>query len=289
MRILDVHVHYNGNAPELDRCVRLWRDAGVERVVLFGINRDEEGGYTSLAEVAAAARKHPDFIVPFAYLNPGRHNCVREIEQAIDRGFRGAKLIFPARPYDDDEYFPIYERAAGAGMVCLFHTGVVAGNGSEYQRRWRVSSGYMRPIHLDRIARTFPEMSLIGAHIGAGAWYEEACAVMRWNPNVYFDLSIGQLHYRRRDTPEGEDGRAINPRMQALYDTGALNLKKILFGSDAFFGRPPDDVLTGLVAEETSPAYALSTLEFELDAIGATDEEKNAVRWNTAAGILGCE
>jgi predicted TIM-barrel fold metal-dependent hydrolase len=66
--------------------------------------------------------------------------------------------------------------------------------------------------------------------------------------------------------------------MQELYDTGALNLNKIVFGSDAFFGR-----------ETTMPGWAFRTLKFELDAIGATEEEKEAVSWRTAARLLGLD
>jgi len=145
-----------------------------------------------------------------------------------------------------------------------------------FQRAWRVSSNTMRPAHLDRIARCFPEMTIIGAHVGAGAWYEEATAITRWNGNVYFDMSIGQFHYVRRNAPAGEDARAIKPRIQDLYDCGQLDLNRILFGTDAVIGNPKAD-----------PAWALSTLQFELDGLGATDEEKQAVRWDTAASLLG--
>jgi len=82
----------------------------------------------------------------------------------------------------------------------------------------------------------------------------------------------------RKGTPDGQDGRAITPRMQELYDTGQLNLNKVLFGTDAMVGK-----------EGISPNWAMNTIQFELDAIGATEEEKQAVRWGTAAKILGIE
>ena len=66
--------------------------------------------------------------------------------------------------------------------------------------------------------------------------------------------------------------------MQELYDEGQLNLNKVLFGSDAMMGK-----------EGISPNWAMNTVQFELDAIGATEAEKAAVRWNTAAKILGIE
>jgi predicted TIM-barrel fold metal-dependent hydrolase len=281
MRILDAHVHYNGNIDRAEQFVSAWKAGGVEKAVVFGLTKGD-GWFPSLAQVAQLAEKYPDFVVPFGYITPGHNDGLGQAREAIARGFKGLKFIFASKPYDDDEFFPIYEAAAGAGMVCLFHTGVVIDGirpseyQGDYQRNWRISSNFMRPGHLDRIARAFPRMPVIGAHIGGGAWYEEACHVMRWNQNVYFDMSIGQMHYVRKNAPPGEDARAIKPRFQEMYDTDGLDLTRILFGSDGVIG-----------GESPNPTWSLKTLQFELDAIGATDEEKQAVRWSTAARLLG--
>lgn len=50
----------------------------------------------------------------------------------------------------------------------------------------------MRPIYLDTIARAFPDLKIIGAHLG-NPWYQEAAEVARWNPNVFFDLTGSTL------------------------------------------------------------------------------------------------
>ncbi|MGD0089664.1 MAG: amidohydrolase family protein [Planctomycetota bacterium] len=280
MRVIDFHVHFTGNLSAAERFVSLWREAGIEKAVVFAITRGD-GSHASVAEIGALGERFPDFFVPFAYITPGHEDCIAEVRAAVARGFKGVKFIFPAKPYDDDEYFPIYELAAKAGMVCLFHTGIVygtavAGVDFEYQRRWRISSAWMRPVHLDRIARAFPGMPIIGAHLGSRAWHEEATHVMRWSRNVYFDLSIGQLHYERKRTKPGEDARAIVPRMQELYDTGQLDLLKVLFGSDSFLDN-----------EGVRPDWAMRTVRFELDKIGATAEEKEAVWGGIAARLLG--
>ncbi|MFB3893670.1 MAG: amidohydrolase family protein [Phycisphaerae bacterium] len=283
MRILDVHVHFNGNIDRAEEFVSAWKAGGIEKAVVFGLTKGD-GWHPSVAQVAKLAKKFPDFVIPFGYITPGHGGGLREARKAISHGFRGLKFIFASKPYDDDEFFPIYEAAAKAGMVCLFHTGIVISGAvpseyqGDYQRAWRISSDYMRPACLDRIARSFPEMTIIGAHLGTGAWHEEAAKMMIWNPNVYFDLSIGQMHYVRKNVPPGEDGRAIRPRFKEMYDTGQLDLKKVLFGTDGVLGK-----------ESPTPAWALRTLQFELDAIGASDHEKEAVRWSTAARLLGID
>ena len=282
MRIFDVHVHYSGDIAEAPRFVDLWRAGGIEKTVVFAMNIDD-GSHATPAEVETLAKKFPDFFIPFGFINLGYEDGVAAAREAAARGFRGVKFIYPSQPYDVDEFFPVYEEIAKAGMACLFHTGIVIGtaakgsmHGLAFHRRWRVSSNFMRPGHLDRIARTFPEMTVIGAHVGGAAWYEEATQVANWSENIYFDMSIGQFHYVRRDAKPGEDGRAIKPRIRTLYETGQLKLKNILFGTDAVVGNP-----------QANPAWSLRTLQFELDALGATEEEKEAVRWGTAARLLG--
>ena len=282
MRILDFHVHYNGDAALAGKFVDAWRAGGIEQACVFATNAND-GSHPSVTDLAALAARFPDFVIPFGYVNPGHDDGVAGVREAASRGFRGVKFIYPAKPYDDDEYLPIYEEAAKAGMVCLFHTGVVIGSarrgglhGTDFQRAWRVSSNYMRPAHLDRIARVFPGMSIVGAHLGAGAWYEEATAVSHWNANVYFDMCIGQFHYVRKGVPEGQEARAIKPRIQELHDCGALNLSRILFGTDGVVGSP-----------EPNPAWSLRTLRFELDGLGATDAEKESVSGGLAARLLG--
>jgi predicted TIM-barrel fold metal-dependent hydrolase len=131
-------------------------------------------------------------------------------------------------------------------------------------------------MRLDRICRAFPEMPIVGAHVGAESWYEEATSMLEWLKNIYFDMSIAQFHYVRKNAPAGQEPRAIKSRIQELYDSGQLNLNRILFGSDSCVGVPAP-----------SPSWPLSTLRFEMDGLGATDEEKESVRWTAAARILG--
>lgn len=282
MGIIDFHQHYNGNLDNASRFVEQWRAGGVDKGVVFGLNH-EDGSHVSMDATAALAERFPDFFIPFAYLNLGYEDCLSAVGEARARGFKGLKFIYTAKPYDDDEYFPIYEAAAEAGMVCLFHTGIIVGSGkpggehgTAFQKKWRISSDYMRPMRLDRIARAFPEMPIVGAHVGAESWYEEATSMLEWLNNIYFDMSIAQFHYVRKNAPAGADARAIKPRIQELYDCGQLDLRRILFGSDACVG-----------SSKVNPSWPLGVLEYELAGLGATDEEKEAVRWRTAARILG--
>ncbi len=68
----------------------------------------------------------------------------------------------------------------------MFHTGIVGRD--NFNVAENVGSGRMRPIFLEEIARQFPKLMVLGAHLG-NPEYDWAGEVTRWNPNVYFDLS----------------------------------------------------------------------------------------------------
>ena len=50
----------------------------------------------------------------------------------------------------------------------------------------------MRVTTLDNIARRFPKLTIIAAHLG-NPDYAWAAEIGRWNPNLYFDLSGSTL------------------------------------------------------------------------------------------------
>ena len=63
--------------------------------------------------------------------------------------------------------------------------------GVENNPSW-YGAGRMQPIFLDGISVAFPELQIIGAHLGYGL-YDSAAAVARWRRNVYFDISGGTV------------------------------------------------------------------------------------------------
>ena len=155
------------------------------------------------------------------------------IAEAKKKGCYGIKYIIPMKRYDDDTYMPLYEETEKQNMIALYHTGVVMGAGSDKQKKKRTSSDFMRPSTLDRIGRTFPDLTIIGAHIGY-PWYNEAAALQRHHKNIYFDASTAQFHYnneKKRVPGEKRDFPAAL-FLKMLYQTGDLHLKKTLFGSD---------------------------------------------------------
>jgi predicted TIM-barrel fold metal-dependent hydrolase len=143
--------------------------------------------------VIRAYEKYPEIVIPFGFLDLGMDSpsLVDELHRA---GFKGIKFTRAHKNYDDKSLWPVYEKMEKHGMVALFHTGTVLRTPVDKQHD--INCNRLRPIYLDPIARAFPDLHIIGAHLG-NPWYDEAAMTLFWNPNIYFDLS-GTLLKRKK-------------------------------------------------------------------------------------------
>lgn len=196
--VIDFHAHYPKDDPTFPhRLVELLPKAGIDRICLCSAG--EALGHVSNAEILAAATRHPDRIIPLALVELGSDppECV---ERYVDQGFRGFKITNPRSPYDDEAYFPVYERMERTGLPLLAHTGILMRFPQE--PGMRVNSDWMRPICLDSVVRSFPGLNVVGAHLGA-PWHEEASMMARIHPNYYVDLTGAWWGgWRANKTPE---------------------------------------------------------------------------------------
>jgi predicted TIM-barrel fold metal-dependent hydrolase len=169
------------------------------------------------------ARKYPDFIVPFAYLDFEKSPHI--VDDFKRRGFAGLKAIFPHKPYDDESFFPFYEKAEKHHMPILFHVGGAGydppdvGLFTNETFPWRAASRNMLVITLDLIAKIFPKMTIIAAHAGGRDGFERCLDLARSHPSFYFDLSCSPLE------------RGWRPRTQEAIEYAGAD--SILFGSDS--------------------------------------------------------
>jgi predicted TIM-barrel fold metal-dependent hydrolase len=216
-----------------------------------------------------AMRTFPDRVIALGRLSHGSDQA-HLVDQFHDRGFKGLKMISLPRPYDDPAYYPVYEKAARYEMPILFHTGHLAL--SKRQVRGVVSHLKMRPGRLDAIARAFPELYLIGAHLG-NPWWVEACGVAFKHARIFFDLSGGTAHrlsYARWRhllmTAEEENLRCLDEKL----DLGIVN--KFVFGTDG----PPVH-------------YVLEFYTNLFDAFDFPPATRERILWRNVARMFGLE
>ncbi len=241
-KIFDIHMHFprNWEKPDADPkplVENLYRQAKAAGVTKANFLCGGRWGISHEASIKHALR-HPDLFIPTAMVDPETTTPARLVELR-DMGYRGLKMIGVLRDYDCPDYFPVYEAAQTFDWPVLLHMGVIGG-GIDYRithprrdaeaaaglRRFRtvfsqprnMSAMRMRPFHLDTIANNFPNLKLIGAHLGGTGNYDEAASVARWRHNVYFDFSGGSTIERH----------AVERRLIGHE----IGFEKLIFGSD---------------------------------------------------------
>jgi len=223
--IIDCHHHLPAQDPEgyvaklRAECARL----NIDRVVIMSAGPPDWACNEKVAQMQHANR---DLLIGLGYLQLGAVT-VKDVDRVYELGLKGLKFIWPLKNYDDDDFMPIYERAAALGLPSLFHLGIVAREPNQHLKD--VSMARMRPVFLDRIARKFPTLSIIGAHYG-NPWYEEAAEIARMHPNVYFDLTGSSL---KKKKPEYFDELMWWGKDQQYGRMGGNHpYQKLLFGTD---------------------------------------------------------
>ncbi len=205
----------------INRLLREMDEAGIGKTVLLAL--DAGLGFRSHLTirdyndyVAAIVRDHPDRIIGFAGIDPRRgKEAVVELERCIEMGLKGLKLWTLTGFYPDDEnYYPLYEKAAELKIPMLVHTGM--GPPGTYMK-------FNRPMYVDKVAVDFPQISIILAHIG-DPWIDEAVALVIKNPNVYVDISAWE--------PSVKFAPFVLCQTLTKIKMACGGLHKVLFGTD---------------------------------------------------------
>lgn len=171
----------------LDEMLRRMDDANIERSMLIAAKVGQAGHracyHVPYDLVADAVRLHPDRFLALAGIDPTEGmDGVRALEKAVrDDGFIGAHLYphwFELAP-DHARYYPFYAKCVELDVPIQLQVGQSLIYDKSYPRR---SVG--RPITLDAVACDFPELKLIGIHIGI-PWADEMIAMAWKHANVF--------------------------------------------------------------------------------------------------------
>jgi predicted TIM-barrel fold metal-dependent hydrolase len=222
----------------IDDYLRRMDAAGIEHSLLIAVRAGDlrmKGSFEVTYErVAEVCRAHPTRFSGLAGVDPFRGmQGLRDLEHAVrDHGFVGAHLYphwFEMAP-DHARYYPYYAKCCELDVPIMMQVG----HNLIYQRDRRLPS-VGRPLTLDAVAIDFPELKLIGIHIGV-PWTDEMISMAWKHPNVY----IGGDAYAPRHWPEsfvkyidsygqdkvlfGTDWPVIEPQ-RAIQEIGALGLR----------------------------------------------------------------
>lgn len=143
--------------------------------------------------VADAVRAHPRHFSGLLGIDPHTGmDGVRELAHAVtELGFVGAHL-YPhwfELPPDHARYYPFYAKCVELGVPIQ----IQVGQSLIYSREHRCRS-VGRPLSLDVVACDFPELKLIGIHVGI-PWTDEMIAMAWKHENVFIGCDAHSPKY----------------------------------------------------------------------------------------------
>lgn len=193
--------------------------AGIDRSLLIAVRAGDlkvKGSFEiPYARVHSICQSHPNQFSGLAGVDPFRGmQGLRDLEQAVRQfGFVGAHLYphwFELAP-DHAKYYPYYAKCCELDIPIMMQLG----QNLIYQRERRLPS-VARPITLDRVAIDFPELKLIGIHIGV-PWAEEMIAMAWKHENVFIGVdAYAPKHWQP----------------QLVHYLNTYGKHKVLFGTD---------------------------------------------------------
>ena len=202
-----------------EQMLRRMDRAGIERSFLIATKAGRLGHpstyHLPYEVVARAVDEHPDRFSGLAGVDPTEGmEGVRQLERAVrDMGFVGAHGYphwFELAP-DHARWYPIYAKCVELDVPIQLQVGQSMVYAPDYPCR---SVG--RPITLDAVACDFPELKLIGIHVGI-PWTDEMIAMAWKHRNVF----IGTDAHSPKYWPQS-----------FIHYVNSYGQDKVLFGTD---------------------------------------------------------
>jgi predicted TIM-barrel fold metal-dependent hydrolase len=199
--------------PGIEVTVGAMDAAGVDFGLLSAWSAPHQPPLISNDEVAEWIGQYPDRFAGLAGVDLNKPmEAIRELRRCVSElGFKGLRVVpwLWEAPPTDRRYYPLYATCVELGVpffTQVGHTGPLR------------PSETGRPIpYIDQVALDFPELVIVGGHIGY-PWTEEMIAVCRKHENVYIDTSA---YVPRRFPPE-----------LVAYMGSRSGRNKVLFGTN---------------------------------------------------------
>jgi predicted TIM-barrel fold metal-dependent hydrolase len=181
---ISTHEHYRAGGS-LDAYRESAAALGIRKVVLLptGDAPDNRGYREHMASLLEAAKRDPDFIIPFATVNPPDPDAVAVLADAVRGGARGLKLMsghpdFYKAPLDGPPMMAVFDEARVLGIPVLMHVSPM-----------RIPQQMPEFEHL---LRAFPMVTVIAAHYArTPPDFVATARLLDTYPNLFMDISMG--------------------------------------------------------------------------------------------------
>ncbi len=198
----------------------------ADATIVVGFKSDYLGADISNDSVADYVKTHPDRLIGFAGIDPtNRNEAIEEIDRATsDLGMKGIAVSPAAQDLhpSSSNMEAVYDHADSLSLPVMFHQGIQISSECKLE--------YAQPLLLDAVAREYPKLKIIIAHLGY-PWTSEALVLLGKHSNVYSDISW-LLH---------QPWEAYQALLSA-YQYGVMD--KLLFGSGFPFNSATESIET---------------------------------------------
>ena len=203
----------------LEEMIEKLEEAGIEKAFLIAARAGRVGlpgcYHMPYSVVADACAKYPERFYGLAGIDPFEGmNGIRAFEDAIkNMGFVGAHLYphwYELAP-DHAKYYPFYAKCCELNVPIQMQVG----QSMVYSQEYRTKS-VGQPIALDAVACDFPELKLIGIHVGI-PWHDEMISMAWKHENIF----IGCDAHRPKYWPKS-----------FIHYLNSYGQDKIIFGTD---------------------------------------------------------
>ena len=184
----------------------------VDVAIVFGIRATFANVATPNEKIAKFCKETKTKTIGFMALDPSDADVLEQMKDGIRLGLKGIKLYPVLAHFDprDTKYDSFFIEAQKNELVILWHVGATPSPHGDLS--------ISHPLIIDDVARRFPRLTQIMAHLGH-PWQRETMAVIRKNRRVFADISASWAR--------PFDGYHALVRAQEWSVTN-----KILFGSD---------------------------------------------------------
>ncbi len=266
MKFFDSHVHFfpdklAGKAlPQLSRtCGCPYYSDGTRAGTLAKMEAwQEENSFAGAMALHIATSPHQQAAVNnfaaqsqqgklfcFGSVCPTAPDALEEMERIKALGLHGVKLHpdYQAFFIEDPCALPLYAQAEKLGLPVAFHTG---------RDPYSPYLVHCHPAAVARVARRFPGLTIIAAHMGGMEQPEDAAKYLCGQENVYFDTAFAS----RFLTPEQFT------KLVRLHGP-----ERVLFATDCPWSTVPEELAL-------------------LGAAELTEEERENIAWKNAARLF---
>lgn len=191
-------------------------ETGVQKCLVTSVATTPHHAQSINSFIASEVELFPDRFIGFGSLHPESETLEEDAEHLVELGLKGVKLHPDIQNFkvDDPKVIKIFEICNEKGLPILLHTG-----DSRYDNS--------NPNRVAPVLQKFPDLVVIGAHLGGWSIWEEASQKLSKFKNFYVD-TCSSFYALKKETAR---------KIIETYGTD-----KVIFGTDFPMWRQDEDL-----------------------------------------------